>query len=112
MRAVSLRIVGSGFCPICAWTSTRYACPGREHREMKESNLKLIFVYVKEQVRAVARSSDFNIAVRNPVYFSNISDEIAEEYMSNIYPEKALGKYDAFFGEDDAYIQFKKSVIK
>ncbi len=28
------------------------------------------------------------------------------------YPEKALGKYDAFFGEDEAYTQFKKSIAK
>ena len=28
--AVSLLIVDSGFYPICAWTSTRYACPRRE----------------------------------------------------------------------------------
>ncbi len=32
--------------------------------------------------------------------------------MSNIYPEKALGKYDAFFGDDEAYIRFKESVAK
>ncbi len=75
------------------------------------AELKRFFV-LAEQVRAVAQSSDFNIAVRNPVYFSNISEELGEEYMSNIYPEKALGKYDAFFGEDEAYIQFKKSVIQ
>ena len=70
------------------------------------------FFTLAEQVRTVAQSSDFNIAARNPMYFSNISEEIGEEYMSNIYPEKALGKYDAFFGEDEAYIQFKKSVVK
>jgi hypothetical protein len=46
------------------------------------------------------------------MYFSNISEEIEEEYMSNIYPQKALGKYDAFFGEDETYIEFKKSVTQ
>ncbi len=70
------------------------------------------FFAIAEQVRAVAKSSDFNIAVRNPMYFSNISEEIGEEYMSSIYPEKALGKYDAFFGDDQAYIQFKKTVTE
>lgn len=70
------------------------------------------FFELAEQVRAVAKSSDFNIAVRNPMYFSNISEEIGEEYMPNIYPEKALRKYDAFFGEDEAYIEFKKSVTQ
>ena len=70
------------------------------------------FFALAEQVKAVAQSSDFNIAVRNPIYFSSISEEILEEYMSNIYPEKALGKYDAFFGEDNAYIQLKNSIAK
>ncbi len=70
------------------------------------------FFALAEQVKAVAKSSDFNIAVRNPIYFSKISEEIGEEYMSNIYPEKALGKYDTFFGDDEVYIKFKESVAK
>ena len=63
MRAVSLRIVGSGFCPICAWTSTRYACPGRKRREMKEYNLKLIFVYVKYPFDMLEPSSGYDIII-------------------------------------------------
>ena len=63
MCAVFLRIVGSGFCPICAWTSTRYACPRRERREMKESNLKLIFVYVKYTFDILATSSRYDIII-------------------------------------------------
>ena len=63
MRAVSLRIVGSGICPICAWTSRRYACPGRERREMKESNLKLIFVYVKYTFDILETSSRYDIII-------------------------------------------------
>ena len=69
------------------------------------------FISLTEQVKDVAAVSDLNIAVRNPMYFSGISEELGEEYMSNVYPEKALRKYDAFFGEDEKYIQFKKSVI-
>jgi hypothetical protein len=75
------------------------------------AELKRFFLLAK-QVKSVAQSSDFNIAVRNPMYFSNISEEIGEEYMPNIYPEKAFNKYDAFFGEDKAYIQFKESIAK
>ena len=107
-----------GGCPDFCATYKIFACENKAKVYMKMGDKEKCLAELKrffalaEQVRAVARSSDFNIAVRNPVYFSNISDEIAEEYMSNIYPEKALGKYDAFFGEDDAYIQFKKSVIK
>ena len=84
-----------------------YMKMGNKEKCLKE--LKRFFA-LAEQVRTVAQSSDFNIAARNPMYFSNISEEIGEEYMSNIYPEKALGKYDAFFGNDEAYIQFKQSI--
>ena len=70
------------------------------------------FFELADQVKAVAESKDFNIAVRNPSYFSGISEEILEEYMSGIFPEKALGKYEAFFGEYEPYVQFKDSVIK
>ena len=70
------------------------------------------FFSLAEQVKAVAQNSDFNIAVRNPIFFSSISEEIGEEYMPNFHPEKTLGKYDAFFGEDKAYITLKKTVIQ
>ncbi len=70
------------------------------------------FFELADQVKAVAESKDFNIAVRNPSYFSGISEEILEEYMPGIFPEKALGKYEAFFGEYEPYVQFKDSVIK
>ena len=95
-----------------------FACENKAKVYMKmgdkEKCLKELyrFLALAEQVRAVAQSRDFNIAVRNSKYFSNISENIEEEYMSNIYPEKALGKYDAFFGEDEAYIQFKQSIAK
>ena len=45
-------------------------------------------------------------------YFSGITEEILEEYLSDVFPEKALGKYEAFFGEYEPYVQFKDSVIK
>ena len=112
-----LSIFDSGCSDFYA-TDKIIACENKAQVYMKMGNkekcleeLKRFFA-LAEQVRTVAQSSDFNIAARNPMYFSSISEEIGEEYMSNIYPEKALGKYDAFFGEDEAYIQFKKSVIK
>ena len=38
---------GFGLLPDGAWTSTRYACAGRERRESDKSNPRLYFVYVK-----------------------------------------------------------------
>ncbi len=112
-----LSIFDSG-CPDFYATYKVWACENKAKvymnmgdKEKCLAELKRFFA-LAEQVKAVAQNSDFNIAVRNPMYFSNISEEIGEEYMSNIYPEKALGKYDAFFGEDEAYIQFKKSIAK
>ena len=94
---------------VCENKAKAYMKMGDKEKCLAE--LKRFFVLAK-QVKSVAQSSDFNIAVRNPMYFSNISEEIGEEYMPNIYPEKAFNKYDAFFGEDKAYIQFKESIAK
>lgn len=110
--------VFDGGCTDFYATYKIYACENKARVYMKMGNkekcleeLKHFFA-LAEQVRAVAQSNDFSIAARNPMYFSSISKEIVEEYMSNIYPEKALGKYDAFFGTDEAYIRFKQSVSK
>ena len=94
---------------VCENKAKAYMKMGDKEKCLAE--LKRFFVLAK-QVKSVAQSSDFNIAVRNPMYFSNISEEIGEEYMPNIYPEKAFNKYDAFFGEDKTYIQFKESIAK
>jgi hypothetical protein len=63
-----------------------------------------------EQAKTVEKSEDFNIAVRNSVYFSDISGVIKEEYISDFHPEQLLVKYDGFFGDDEDYLQFKKTV--
>ncbi len=112
-----LSVFDKGCSDFCA-TYKIFACENKAKVYMKTGDKEKCLAELKrffalaEQVRTVAQSSDFNIAVRNSMYFSNISEEIREEYMSNIYPEKALGKYDAFFGDDEAYIRFKKSVAK
>ncbi|MBR5445717.1 MAG: helix-turn-helix transcriptional regulator [Clostridia bacterium] len=99
-------------------TDKIFACENKANVYMKMgekekclAELKRFFI-LADQVRSVARSSDFHIAIRNPIYFSNISEEILEEYMAEIQPEGVLGKYDAFFGEEEAYIRFKESVVK
>lgn len=99
-------------------TDKIFACENKADVYMKMgekdkclAELKQFFT-LADQVRTVAQSSNFNVAIRNPIYFSNISEEILEEYMADIHPERALKKYDAFFGENEAYSQFKKSVVK
>lgn len=112
-----LSIFDSGCSDFYA-TDKIFACENKAKVYMKIGDkekclaeLKRFFALAK-QVKAVAQNSDFNIAVRNPMYFSNISEKIGEEYMSKIYPEKALGKYDAFFGDYEAYVQFKNSIVQ
>jgi len=68
------------------------------------------FWSLSEQVKEVAKCEDLNIAARNPVYFSSLTEEIGEEYMTSINPERALYKFDSFFGDDEEYLRFKKEV--
>lgn len=105
-----------GGCTDFYVTDKAIACENKAHVYMKMGDKENCFAELKrffalaEQVSSVAQSNDFNIAVRNPIYFSSISEEIKEEYMSNIYPEKVLLKYDAFFGDNKDYHQFRKDV--
>lgn len=107
-----------GGCPDFYATYKVFACENKAKVYMKMGDKEKCLAELKrffalaEQVRAVAKNTDLNIAARNPMYFSSISEEILEEYMSSIYPEKALGKYNAFFGEDEAYAEFKQSITQ
>lgn len=72
------------------------------------------FFELGDQVKSVSQSPDFSALARNPVYFSgigkNIHEKFEKEYMSNIYTERALGKYDKFFDDDGDYLRFKEEV--
>lgn len=62
--------------------------------------------------QSVEESEDFNVSARNPMYFSNIADsDSCEEYMSNFSYGNMLSAFDEFFGDDEAYLEFKKRVI-
>ena len=104
-------------CPDFCATYKIFACENKANVYMKlgekEKCLAELrrFITLSEQVKRVAESTDFNIAVRNPIYFSSIKDEILEEYMPDVYPEKVLSKYDGFFGEDEMYLQFKREAL-
>ncbi|MBQ2806589.1 MAG: hypothetical protein IJF08_06015 [Clostridia bacterium] len=74
--------------------------------------LKQFFV-VANQVNEVAKSEDFHVRARNPLYFSAILDEdlMEECILPGVHPEKFLPTFDAFFGEDEEYAAFKQSVL-
>lgn len=103
-------------CPDFYATYKIFVCERKAEIYMKMDNkekcLKELkhFFSLAEQVKAVAQSTDFNIAVRNPIFFSNISSNIGEEYMATIYPLKTLVKYDEFFGDNEAYLKFRREV--
>lgn len=103
-------------CPDFYAAYKMVACENKAEVYMRLGDKEKCFAELKrfydlaKQVQAVAQNHDFNIAVRNPTYFSGISEEIYEEYMSNVNPSKALLKYDAFFGDDEAYVQFKEGI--
>lgn len=112
-----LSIFDRGCSDFCAAYKT-VACENKAKTYMKMGNKEKCleelkhFLQLAEQVKRVADQPDLNIAARNPLYFSGITDEIGEEYMSSIYPEKALRKYDAFFVDDESYVQLKSFLNK
>lgn len=93
-----------------------WVCDSRAKIYMKMGNREKCldelrrFYALAEQVKEVAKCEDLNVAARNPMYFSGLTEEIGEEYMTNIYPERALYKFDGFFGDYEEYLRFKKEV--
>lgn len=66
------------------------------------------FFELADDVRKVAKSKSLNIADRN-YYFKDISDKnILEEYMSDVYPGRALNKYDEFLKDEPRYGALKE----
>ncbi len=104
-------------CPDFYATYKIFACGRKADVYMKLADKEKCLAELKrffelaQQVRDVAKNDDFNIATRNPVYFSDIEEEILEEYMDDVYPDRALSKYDAFFGDDEEYKKFKDDVL-
>ncbi len=59
-----------------------------------------------------AKGEHYQIGMRNPLYFSTVTDPgNQEEYMTTIYFEKLLPRYDSFFENDAEYLAFKKQVL-
>ena len=60
-----------------------------------------------------AKAEDYQISLRNPMYFSTIDDlSTQEEFMTTIYFDKLLPRYDSFFDNDEEYLNFKNNFIK
>lgn len=58
-----------------------------------------------------ARSEDYQIGLRNPAFFSTVTDlGTQEEYMSEIDLEQLLCSYDEFFGTDMEYAELKTNI--
>lgn len=103
-------------CPDFYATYKILACDNKAKAYMKMGDKEKClselrrFFDLAEQVKSIAKCGDVDLAVRNPLYFSSLTERIEEEYMTSIRPENALYKYDGFFGDDEAYRQFKKEV--
>ena len=71
------------------------------------------FVSLTKYLNPNAKSENYQIGIRNPLYFSTIQDpNIQEEFMTTIYFEKILFGYDNFFGNDEEYLNFRNGLIK
>ena len=66
------------------------------------------FVSLAEDVKNVAKLRDFRVSSRNPIFFENVSSDIVEQYMINMDARSFLKRYDAFFGQDESWIQLIK----
>ena len=64
-------------------------------------------------MKAVENSESFSVSIRNPAFFSHIGgEEHMEEYMSDFGAGHMLGIFDAFFGDDEAYLACKAEIVK
>ncbi len=64
-------------------------------------------------MKVVETSEDFSVCSRNPAYFGHLDGgEHMEEYMSGFGVGHMLGTFDAFFGDDEAYLACKAEIMK
>ena len=69
------------------------------------------FASLTKHLNPNAKAENYQIGVRNPLYFSTVDDpSTQEEFMTTIYFEKLLSSYDSFFENDEQYINFKKNL--
>ena len=70
-----------------------------------------IFASLTKYLNPQAKAENYQIGRRNPLYFSTINDMgTQEEFMTTIYFDKLLSRYDNFFENDKQYLNFKKEL--
>ena len=72
----------------------------------------IIYSSVVSSVVSGVSSSFSESAVNLITYFSDISEEIREEYLANIYSEETFNYYDEFLNDSSKYIELKKKYIE
>ncbi len=83
------------------------ACANLGDRKSSIEELKKLTA-ISKHFEGNAKSEDYQIGIRNPLFFSTITDPGAqEEYMSEINLDQLLLWYDQFFGDDKDYMAFK-----
>ncbi len=71
------------------------------------------FASLTKYLNQNAKAENYQIGLRNHLYFSTIDDlGTQEEFMTTIYFEKLLSGYDSFFDNDEEYLNFKNGLIK
>lgn len=97
---------------ITAYANEARACMKLGDKQKCLTALKQFFV-VANQVNEVAKSEDFHIAARNPLYFSAVQDDdlMEECILPGTHPERFLPTFDAFFGDHPDYKAFKENVL-
>ncbi len=66
------------------------------------------FFGIADAVRAVATSKDFHLSQRNTYFAEATKEDIQEEYMSEVFPERVLKKYEVFLGNEPRFHAFKE----
>lgn len=71
------------------------------------------FASLTKYLNQNAKPENYQIGLRNPLYFSTIDDlGTQEEFMTGICFENLLSDYDSFFDNDEEYFDFKNAVIE
>ena len=93
----------------CEAKAQAYKYLGKKENCLRE--LKA-FASLTKYLHSNAKAENYQIGLRNPLYFSTIEDPgTQEEYMTRVYFEKLLSKYDRFFENDEQYLTFKNDLL-
>ncbi len=67
------------------------------------------FFGIADAVRAVAKSEDFHLSARNTYFAEATKDDMQEEYMSEVSPERVLKKYEVLLGDEPEFQVLKET---